>query len=121
MTNKTNKEPIFEELMSFNGIYVKVIMDSNQNQKAFHSEFLLRLFRENEDKTINLLFHFDSKSQMMENTFKKIGILNKKFSKLTKKSSSKKMAEAMISIFYNLVNEDNEKNNENNNENNNRK
>lgn len=94
----TKEEPIFEEMMNFNGIYVKVIMDSNQNQKAFHSEFSLRMFRENEDKTINLLFHCDSKSQMMENTFKKIGILNKEFSKLTKKSSSKEIAKAMISI-----------------------
>ena len=85
-------------MMNFNGFYVKVIMDSNQNQKAFHSEFSLRMFRENEDKTINLLFHFDSKSQMMEDTFKKIGILNKEFSKLTEKSNSKEIAEAMISI-----------------------
>lgn len=94
----TNKKPIFEEMMNFSGFYVEVIMDSNQGQKTFHSEFSLRMFRENEDKTINLLFHFDSKSQMMEDTFKKIGILNKEFSKLTEKSSSKEIAEAMISI-----------------------
>lgn len=98
MRNKTNKKPIFEEIMNFNGFYVKVTMDSNYGQKAFHSKFSIGLFRENEEKTINLLFHFDSKSQMMENTFKKIGILNKEFFKLTKNSSSKEIAEAMISI-----------------------
>lgn len=94
----TNENLIFEEMMNFNGFYVEVIMDSNYGQKAFHSNFLLKQFGENEDKTINLLFHFDSKSQMMEDTFKKIGILNKEFSKLTKNSSSKEIAEAMISI-----------------------
>ena len=94
----TNEKPIFEEIMNFNGFYVEVIMGSNYGQKAFHSNFLLEHFGENEDKTINLLFHFDSKSQMMEDTFKKIGILNKEFSKLTENSSSKEIAEAMISI-----------------------
>lgn len=99
MTNKKPiKKSIFEEIMNFNGFYVKVIMNSNYGQKAFHSEFSIGLFRENEEKKINLSFHFDSKSQMMENTFKKIGILNKEFSKLTEKSSSKEIAEAMISI-----------------------
>lgn len=77
--------------MNFNGFYVKVIMDSNYGQKGFHSNFLLKQFGENKDKTINLLFHFDSKSETMEDTFKKIGILNKEFSKLTEKIVLKKL------------------------------
>ena len=94
----TNEKPIFEEMMNFNEFYVEVIMDSNYGQKSFHSEFLLRQFGETKDRTINCLFYFDSKSQMMEDTFKKIGILYKEFFKLTEKSSPKEIANAMISI-----------------------